>query len=138
VTYNFSLNAFASTLTLSFNFAAGTVTGTLSGTRIGLLENKCYSGNQLLDTAEATATDTFSSALSATIAPTGGPFSSPADIKGTKTYAITKPFTHPSCLSQNQVPAPVPFGGFGSVSGVAPASGPISFSVNTTVGSHSQ
>lgn len=73
VTYNFSLNAFDSTLMLSFNFAAGTVTGTLSGTRVGVLDNKCYSGDQLVETAEATATDTFSSALSATIAPNGGP-----------------------------------------------------------------
>jgi hypothetical protein len=138
VTYNFSLNAFDSTLTLSFNFAAGTVTGTLSGTRVGVLDNKCYSGDQLVETVEATATDTFSSALSATIAPTGGPFSSPVDITGTTTYAITKPFTHPSCLGGNQVPAPKPFSGFGSVSGVVPADGPISFNVNTTVGNHSQ
>jgi hypothetical protein len=138
VTYKFSLNAFASTLTLKFDFAAGTVTGTLSGTRIGVVTNTCYSGSQVLETAEATATSTFSSVLSATIAPTGGPFSSPADIKGTTTYAITKPFTHPSCLAENQVPPPEPFGGFGSVSGHVPADGPVSFSVKTTVGSYSQ
>lgn len=72
VTYNFSMNAFASTLTLNFNFTAGTVTGTLSGTRTEVVTNTCYSGGQLLETAEAAATDTFSSTLSATIAPTGG------------------------------------------------------------------
>lgn len=138
MTYNFSMNGFDATLTLNFNFAAGAVTGTLSGIRVGVLANACNSGGQLLDTAEATATDTFTSALSATIAPTGGPFSSPADISGTTTYAITKPFTHPSCLSGNQVPAPKPFGGFGSVSGSVPANGPVSFSVQTTAGNYSQ
>lgn len=71
VTYNFSMNGFASTLTLKFDFAAGTVTGTLSGTRIGVVTNTCYSGSQVLETAEATVTSTFSSVLSATIAPMG-------------------------------------------------------------------
>lgn len=137
-TYKFALKEFASTLTLSFDFAAGMVTGTLSGTRTQLITNTCYSGGQLLETAEAAATSVFSSVLSASVAPTGGPFSSPADITGTTTYAITRPFTHPSCLGGNQVPAPVPFGGFGTVSGVVPASGPVSFSVNTTVGNYSQ
>ena len=138
VTYKFALREFASTLTLKFDFVAGMVTGTLSGSRIEVVTNTCYSGGQLLETAEATATSTFSSALSATIAPTGGSFSSPADITGTTTYAITRPFKHPSCLGGNQVPAPVPFGGFGSVSGDVPADGPLSFNVKTTVGNHSQ
>ena len=72
VTYCFAMNGFASTLTLKFDFAAGTVTGTLSGTRIGVVTNTCYSGSQVLETAEATVTSTFSSVLSAAIAPMGG------------------------------------------------------------------
>ncbi|HML99046.1 MAG TPA: hypothetical protein PKD75_11240 [Tepidiformaceae bacterium] len=138
MTYNFPMNGYDTTLTFSFKFDAGTVAGTLSGTRVRVLANECMSDGQRVDIAEAEATDTFSSTLSATIAPTGGPFSSPADIKGTTTYAITRPFTHPDCLSGNQVPPPAPFGGFGSVSGVVPANGPVSFSVKTTAGNYSR
>lgn len=138
LTANFNLSGFASTLALSFNFQAGTFAGSLSGGRSQVLPNECRLGGQLIDTAQATETSTFMAGLSGTIAPNGGPFSSPADIKGTTVYVLTKPFTHPNCLAGNQLPPSTTFSGFGSVSGVVPADGgPISFSVNTSVGNFS-
>lgn len=138
LTANFSLSGFASTLTLSFNFQAGTFAGSLSGGRSQLLPNQCMSGGQVVETAQATETSTFMAGLSGTIAQNGGPFSSPANISGTTVYTLTKPFTLPQCLAGNQLPPSTTFSGFGTVSGTVPADGgPISFSVNTSVGNFS-
>lgn len=138
LTANFSLSGFASTLTLSFNFRAGTFAGSLSGGRSQVLPNQCMSGGQVVETAQATETSTFMAGLSGTIGPNGGPFSSPANISGTTVYTLTKPFTLPQCLAGNQLPPSTTFSGFGTVSGTVPADGgPISFSVNTSVGNFS-
>ena len=132
------MNGFASTLTLKFDFVAGTgdrdtIGNQDRGGHQHLLLRKPGPGNR----GGNSHLHVLLGALGGYRA-NGGPFSSPSDINGATTYAITKPFTHPSCLSENKVPGAAPFGGFGRVSGSVPANGPVTFSARTTAGNHSQ
>jgi hypothetical protein len=137
---DFALGAYDAHLSLAINFAAGSVSGTLSGSKSEVLQGQCGQGDQLLETAQLTATSSFSAGLSSAIAATGGPFSAPVSIAGTTTYSLTTPFTLPQCLPLNAkiVPPASSFSASGTVSGVAVADNPTSINVSTTLGSYAQ
>ena len=135
---SFVLGSFSAQLTLTINFGAGTVTGTLSGSRSEILSNACFEGSTQIDDAQAVATSSFTTGFSGAISTTGGPYNAGLSISGTTSYTLAKPFTDPRCLSQNQLPPPAPFNASGTVSGVATGSGPATINVNTTLGSYSE
>ena len=142
--YSFPLGAYAAQLSITFNFAQGAVSGSLSGTWTKLSGSvNCGQGSQVLDTAQMFATATFSSGFAGSVPPTGGAYSAPVGINGTIVYALTQPFTHPSCTSLNgqliaKLPPSSSFTGSGTISGSAVADGPTSVNVDTTLGSYAQ
>ena len=144
LSYTFPLGLYRADLNGVIDFSSGSVSGSFSGTWTQVSgQTNCGQGNQILDTAEAHATARFSTGFSGSVPQGGGSYSAPVGFSGTISYALAKPFTHPSCTHLNgqaiaQLPATSTFTASGTISGTAIDGSPTTINVNTTLGSFAQ
>jgi hypothetical protein len=127
----------ATSFTLVANFAAATVTGTLTGGRtIGDVPMPCGSDEVVVDTAYAEYTASYTASFSTTLDPETGNFSASISPAGSCSARYTQPYTVEGCTQFNSEPVPGcnPWSGQGTISGFVNKDGYIEFTTQWTTG----
>lgn len=132
--------AMGTTFQLTADLAAGTISGTLKGSRtthnnpIQCIEQT--NPSLVYDSGTVDYTDSYTASFSGSLEPKSGAFTISIAPKGNTTDRKTKPFTVERCLHYNAAPAPGsnPFTGVGTISGFVRADGSIEFTTRWLAG----